>query len=445
MFFERPESTDVSVLVHVNLRNDGRESCEHEFDELARSAGAVKVADVRSGNSTISPSFLIGKGKLEEIHAAVKNHGADLVLFSRELTPAQERNLEKFLGCRVLDRTGLILDIFAQRARSHEGKLQVELAQLQHLISRLKRGWSHLDRQKGGIGLRGAGEKQLELDQRMIRARIKSINKNLTKVRRQREQGRRSRSRSELPTISLVGYTNAGKSTLFNQLTLESSYVADKLFATLDSTLRKFEVNNFGKVVLADTVGFIRHLPHTLVDAFRATLEEVASAHLLIHVVDYADDAKFDRIVDVNEVLAEIGAESIPQLVVFNKIDKLDKFSPKLSYGENGLPEKVWISAHENLGIEFLHKAIAENLGGSLVSKTVRIAASMARLRSELYSKGYVESEQVDETGGSLLRLCLPRNELDRLIRIGAKIVAKPALEATQDKRWTTGAETRIA
>ena len=238
MFFERPESTDVSVLVHVNLRNDDRESCEHEFDELARSAGAVKVADVRSGNSTISPSFLVGKGKLEEIHEAVKNHGADLVLFSRELTPAQERNLEKFLGCRVLDRTGLILDIFAQRARSHEGKLQVELAQLQHLISRLKRGWSHLDRQKGGIGLRGAGEKQLELDQRMIRARIKSINKNLTKVRRQREQGRRSRSRSELPTISLVGYTNAGKSTLFNQLTLESSYVADKLFATLDSTLQ---------------------------------------------------------------------------------------------------------------------------------------------------------------------------------------------------------------
>ena len=434
MFFERPNSGDRTVLVHVTFERDHYESDIQEFEELAESAGAAKVAEILSKRAAPTPSYLVGKGKLEEIQQAVIAQNADLVLFNRTLTPGQERNLEKVLKCRVLDRTGLILDIFAQRARSHEGKLQVELAQLHHLSSRLKRGWSHLDRQKGGIGLRGAGETQLELDHRMIRQRIKSITKDLTKVRRQREQGRRSRARSELPTISLVGYTNAGKSTLFNQLACENIYVADQLFATLDSTLRRLEVENYGRVIIADTVGFIRELPHTLIDAFRATLEEVAASNLLIHVVDNTDDGKFDRIRDVNEVLKEIGAESIPQIVVFNKIDKCNAFEPKIISDGNSLPDKVWLSARANSGIELLHRAIAARLAGSLVDVTVRMTADLARLRSKLYEMGFVKSEKVDESGASCLKVCLPRVELDKLLKHGAKRVAIPELVSKDEK-----------
>ena len=445
MFFERPNYGDRTVLVHVTFKGEYYTAEVEEFEELADSAGAVRVAEILSKRAAPTPSYLVGKGKLEEIQHAVITHKASLVLFNRTLTPGQERNLEKSLKCRVLDRTGLILDIFAQRARSHEGKLQVELAQLHHLISRLKRGWSHLDRQKGGIGLRGAGETQLELDHRMIRQRIKSITKDLVKVRKQREQGRRSRSRSDLPTISLVGYTNAGKSTLFNQLTLENSYVANKLFATLDSTLRRLEVENYGRVIIADTVGFIRQLPHTLIDAFRATLEEVASSNLLIHVVDNADDAKLERINNVNEVLKEIGAESIPQIVVFNKIDKCGAFEPKIVCDDNGLPDKVWLSARANSGIELLHKAIAARLAGTLVDVTIRLAADLAKLRSSIYEMGFVKSERVDETGASCLEICLPLLEFDKLLKQGVKRVAIPELVSEDGKHLSVEPEIKTA
>ena len=428
MFFERPTTGNRAILVHVSIRGDSQECDLEEFEELAASAGSDIVETMLSKNVSPTSSHLLGSGKLAEINTAISAHRADLVIISRGLSPGQERNLEKFLKCRVLDRTGLILDIFAQRARSHEGKLQVELAQLQHLSSRLKRGWSHLDRQKGGIGLRGAGEKQLELDQRMVGQRIKSINKSLLKVRKQRNQSRRSRKRAELSTVSLVGYTNAGKSTLFNSLTCEKSYVADQLFATLDSTLRKLNVDNFGRIVLADTVGFVRQLPHTLIDAFRATLEEVASSSLLIHVVDCADDDKLDRIQDVNEVLKEIGAEDIPQIVVYNKIDNYADIGPKTSRDGDGFPREVWVSAKYRLGIELLHHAIAERLSGILVNTTIRLAASLAKIRSELYDMGFVESEHVDDTGASFLKICLPRIEFEKLLERGAKRVALPEL-----------------
>ena len=428
MFFERPTAGYRTILVHVSFRGNSQECDLEEFEELAVSAQSDIVETILSKNASPTSSHLLSAGKLSEVSTAVSLHRADLVLISRSLTPGQERNLEKCLKCRVLDRTGLILDIFAQRALSHEGKLQVELAQLQHLSSRLKRGWSHLDRQKGGIGLRGAGEKQLELDQRMIGQRIKSINKSLLKVRKQRSQSRRSRNRAELSTISLVGYTNAGKSTLFNSLTCEKSYVADQLFATLDSTLRKLDVDNFGRVVIADTVGFVRQLPHTLIDAFRATLEEVASSNLLIHVVDCADRHKLDRIRDVNEVLKEIGAEDIPQIVVYNKIDNCVDIGPKTARDRDGLPREIWLSAKHRLGIELLHQAIAERLSGSLISTTVRLTASLAKVRSEIYEMGFVESEDVDDTGASFLKICLPRIEFEKLLKRGAKRAALPEL-----------------
>ena len=445
MFFERPNAGERTVLVHVAFKGDNYLPDEQEFYELAESAGALRVAEILSKNATPTPSYLVGKGKLEEIQHAVLTQNANLVLFNRTLTPGQERNLEKLLKCRVLDRTSLILDIFAQRARSHEGKLQVELAQLQHLTSRLKRGWSHLDRQKGGIGMRGAGETQSELDHRMIRQRIKSITKDLTKVRKQRAQGRRSRSRSELHTVSLVGYTNAGKSTLFNRLTLENSYVADKLFATLDSTLRRLEVENYGTVILADTVGFIRQLPHTLVDAFRATLEEVAASNLLIHVVDNADDGKLDRIKNVNEVLKEIGAGSIPQLIVYNKIDKCGAFEPQIVDDDNGLPARVWLSAKANSGLDLLHKAIAARLAGSLVDATIRLTAEFAKLRSKLYEMRFVKSERVDETGASCLKICLPLDEFEKLLKQGAKRVAIPELVSEDNKHLSVGPKINTA
>ena len=375
----------------------------------------------------------------------MRAHKAQLVLFNHALTPSQERNLEKVFECRVLDRTGLILDIFAQRARSHEGKLQVELAQLQHLSSRLKRGWTHLDRQKGGIGLRGAGETQLELDQRMIGQRIKAIKKSLSKVRSQREQGRRSRNRAEIPTVSLVGYTNAGKSTLFNSLTNSDAYAADQLFATLDSTLRRIDLPNFGAAIVADTVGFISHLPHQLVEAFRATLEETASADLLLHVIDCAHESHEDYIEEVNDVLEEIGADSVFQLKVFNKIDLLDAFDPRIEYGENGGPEKVWISAQKGLGLELLLEAISEVLAGTLVSETIRIAPDQTRLRSKLYEKGFIEAERIDESGFYHLCVRLPKGELERMVQQGAVIEQTPELVGKPDSAWVSEEHARTA
>jgi len=425
LFFERPDSGEISILVHVNLTSEVEQEDPGEFEELALSAGALPVAYITGSRKQPSPSHFVGSGKLEEIAEAVRAHSAELVMFNHSLSPSQERNLEQHLKCRVLDRTGLILDIFAQRARSHEGKLQVELAQLQHLSSRLKRGWTHLDRQKGGIGMRGAGETQLELDQRMIGQRIKAIHKSLDKVRAQRQQGRRSRERAEVDTVSLVGYTNAGKSTLFNRLTNAGIYAADQLFATLDSTLRRIDLPNFGPAIIADTVGFISHLPHQLVEAFRATLEESSSADLLLHVVDAANADYADYMGKVDEVLLEIGADAVPQLQVFNKIDLID-LEPRVERDAAGKPTRVFVSAATGAGMDLLRGAISEILADGIVQETVVIEPAQAKLRSQFYERGYIEQEEVDtETGNYHLQLKLPRTELDRLRKTGIRIVPR--------------------
>jgi GTP-binding protein HflX len=416
LFFDRPESGEVSILVHISIESESEREDPTEFEELAVSAGAMPVAYITGTRSKPVPNYFVGTGKLDEIAAAVQAHKAELVLFNHSLSPSQERNLEQYLKCRVLDRTGLILDIFAQRARSHEGKLQVELAQLRHMSTRLKRGWTHLDRQKGGIGMRGAGETQLELDQRIIAQRIKAINKSLTRVRSQREQGRKSRQRAEISTLSLVGYTNAGKSSLFNALTDAGTYAADKLFATLDSTLRRIELPNYGPALVADTVGFISHLPHGLVEAFRATLEETASANLLLHVIDAANPAHPDFIKEVEKVLDEIDASDVPQLQIFNKIDLIPECEPHLQRDAEGKPVRVWLSAKTGAGVDLLLQAIAELLAGSLAATTLVLEPRHTRLRSQLYAKGFVEDEAIDEQGFYHVQVRLPRLDLERIL-----------------------------
>lgn len=436
MFFDRPDSGENTILVHLTIESDTERDDPSEFEELAISAGAKPVALITGTRRQPSPSYFVGSGKLEEIAAVLHAHKAELVLFNHPLTPSQERNLEKYLECRVLDRTGLILDIFAQRARSHEGKLQVELAQLQHLSSRLKRGWTHLDRQKGGIGMRGAGETQLELDQRMIRQRIKAINKSLDKVRGQREQGRRSRKRAEIPTVSLVGYTNAGKSTLFNRLTNAGTYAADQLFATLDSTLRRIDLPNFGQAIVADTVGFISHLPHGLVEAFRATLEETSSANLLLHVIDGANEAHEEFKAEVESVLAEIGADKVLRLEVINKIDAISGMAPRIQRNDAGKPIRVWISAHSGAGIELLNNAITELLADGLVNENVILQPGQAKLRSQLYENNFVTAETMDEEGRYLIDLRLPRAELERLLAQETIQLGEQVRPAEGPKSW---------
>ena len=445
MFFDRPNAGEVSILVHISISSESERNDPSEFKELALSAGATPIAYIGGTRKQPSSSYFVGSGKLEEIGEAVRTHKAELVLFNHSLTPSQERNLEKALKCRVLDRTGLILDIFAQRARSHEGKLQVELAQLRHLSSRLKRGWSHLDRQKGGIGLRGTGETQLELDQRMIGHRIKSINKSLEKVRGQREQGRRSRRRAEVPTISLVGYTNAGKSSLFNQLTSADMYAANKLFATLDLTLRRITLPNYGLAVIADTVGFISHLPHQLVTAFQATLEETASANLLLHVVDAEDESHGILREQVNNVLVEIGADSVVQLEIFNKIDLISGTEPHIQRDQDGKPTRVWVSAKTGAGLELLRDAISELLAGAFLVETLIIKPEQARLRSQLYERGFIESEEIEESGVWKLRVRLPKDDLDRILQRGAVLKSTPKLAGDQHKEWLKEEQSRIA
>ena len=363
-----------------------------------------------------NPSWFVGRGKAEEILARVKLHDAELVIFNHSLSPSQERNLEKLLSCRVIARTGLILDIFAQRARSFEGKLQVELAQLKHLSTRLIRGWTHLERQKGGIGLRGPGETQLESDRRMLNARIKVINHRLEKVERQRNQGRRSRQRADVPTVALVGYTNAGKSTLFNALTGAEAFVADQLFATLDPTLRRVDVQGFGPLVLADTVGFIRHLPHDLVAAFRATLEETCKADLLLLIVDSQDEHKREHIEQVNAVLEEIGAQDIVQIRVYNKIDLGDD-EPRIEYDENGKVERVWVSAVTGAGLDLLGSALTEHFQGRQIHGWLHLSPEAGSTRSSLYNIGQVLSEQVDEQGSWWLEVCMAQRSIDKLLR----------------------------
>ncbi|MDY7115663.1 ribosome rescue GTPase HflX [Halomonas sp. SSL-5] len=421
MFFERPDAGETAVLVHMDFQDEKEREDPGELLELVRSAGAVPATLLTGSRKRPDSRTFVGSGKLEELREALGVHGAELVIFNHGLSPSQQRNLERELKCRVIDRTGLILDIFAQRARTHEGKLQVELAQLEYMSTRLVRGWTHLERQKGGIGLRGPGETQLETDRRLLRGRIKAIHKRLDKVRTQRDQNRRSRARAEIPSVSLVGYTNAGKSTLFNALTASKVYAADQLFATLDPTLRRLEIEDVGPVVMADTVGFIRHLPHKLVEAFQATLQEAAEASLLVHVIDAADPDRELNVEQVETVLDEIGALEVPTLRVMNKIDLLDS-APRIERDGEGRPEAVWLSAREGKGLELLEQALSECLADDVIDFSLTLEPEQGRLRAGLHELGAVREERFDEDGQTRLQVRLPRRDfLQLMARLGER------------------------
>lgn len=415
---ERTRKGEHALLIQPFSGGPLQEDVLEEFTDLARSAGASIATTISARIDRPNPSTLIGSGKVEEVKAAADATGADLVLVNHALTPVQERNLERALERRVIDRTGLILDIFAQRAHSHEGKLQVELAQLRHLATRLVRGWTHLERQRGGsIGLRGPGETQLETDRRLLQKRVELLQRRLDKVEVQRGQMRRARVRSELPRVALVGYTNAGKSTLFNALAGAEAYAADQLFATLDPTVRRVPIPG-GQMVLADTVGFVRDLPHELVAAFRSTLSEAREADLLLHVVDASDPLHGERIAQVDEVLEVVGAGDIPQLLVFNKIDRVEAAQPHRD--QDGAPgqaprERVWISARDGRGLDLLAQALGQRLAVQRVAGELALPPTAGRLRARLHALDAVRSEQPDEHGGWQLRVDLPLAEAQRL------------------------------
>jgi GTP-binding protein HflX len=414
--FERPRSGERALLVRIGLGRAPEQDELEEFDALARSAGADVLGIVTGTRKAPDPRLYIGSGKAEEIRTQVRDKQADLVVFDHPLSPSQERNLEAFLQCRVLDRTGLILDIFAQRARSFEGQLQVELAQLRHLATRLVRGWSHLERQKGGIGLRGPGETQLETDRRLLANRIKTLNARLDKVLTQRETTRRERKRAAVPTIALVGYTNAGTSTLFNGLTGAQAYAADQLFATLDPTVRRVDLPDARHALLADTVGFVRDLPHELVAAFRSTLQEAREATVLLHVIDAADPHRSERIAQVNAVLAEVGAGALPQIEIFNKVDLLHEV-PHVDSDEHGRVRRVWLSAHSGAGMDSLIDAIAQFLGPELVHRHIVLKPHKGRARARFFEAGAVLAEKTLPTGEAELEVSMPRRAFEHLCR----------------------------
>lgn len=377
-----------------------------EFQTLAESAGVEILATLTTSRSAPHIKYFVGQGKADEIAQAVKDLEATVVLVNHELSPSQTRNLQALCECRVVDRTGLILDIFAQRARSHEGKLQVELAQLKHLATRLVRRLGNQDQQKGGaVGLRGPGETQLETDRRLIKVRIQQLQNRLEKVNKQRSQNRKTRQKADIPTVSLVGYTNAGKSTLFNAITNAGVYVADQLFATLDPTLRRMQIQDVGTTILADTVGFIRFLPHDLVSAFKSTLQETTEASLLLHVIDAADDRKNENIDVVNQVLDEIGALDIPTLLVYNKVDKLEGIVPHIERNDDGKPVAVYLSAQANQGIDLLYEAIRECLRNELVCEKVLLPATAGQIYTQFHLQHCIKNESFNQFGDRLVEV----------------------------------------
>lgn len=450
--FERPRSGERALLVRIGIGRAADKDELSEFEALARSAGAEVLLLVSGTRQKPDSRLFVGSGKAAEIHEHVKALGAELVLFDHNLSPSQERNLEALLQCRVLDRTGLILDIFAQRARSFEGQLQVELAQLRHMSTRLVRGWTHLERQKGGIGLRGPGETQLETDRRLLAAKIKTLRARLDKVVTQRETTRRERKRAEVPTIAIVGYTNAGKSTLFNALTGAAAYTADKLFATLDPTVRRLNLPDARYALLADTVGFVRDLPHELVAAFRSTLQEAREAVVLLHVIDAADPHHSERIAQVNQVLAEVGAGDLPQIEVFNKVDLLGE-EPRMDiekgvFDESGVEgervRRVWLSAQSAAGLQLLVEAIGKFIGPELVHRHVLLQPQEGRARARFFAAGAVLHEQSLPSGATDLEVSMPRLAFENLCRnegidsdsvANACTTAEPFLESTPESR----------
>ena len=417
--FERPRTGERAVLVRLGIGAPVDPEDLEEFRQLALSAGVQPVATVTGRRDRPDPRYFMGSGKAEELRAVAESEGAEVILVDHALSPSQERNLEKLIGRRVLDRNGLILDIFAQRARSAEGKLEVELAQLKHISSRLVRGWTHLERQRGrggGVGLRGPGETQLETDRRLVAKRIHVLERRLEKLKQQRETGRQMRAEIPVPSVALVGYTNAGKSTLFRALTGTEAYVADQLFATLDPTVRRMMLPGGAGVVVADTVGFIRELPHELVAAFQSTLTEAREATLLLHVVDASDPRREERVEQVNRVLAEIGADRIPQVLVYNKIDRLG-VPPRVERDAEGRAHTVWISAEKRLGLDALVGVIAERLSRSVRRAVLGLPASAGALRAKLYSSGAVRAERSHDDGSLELDVELPDDELMALAR----------------------------